>query len=101
MKSVAIAALLVVIAMGFVAALGRDFHSRERAVLDGIVVDVTQGGSDHKSPTPRLNRIEVRLADGRDVAITTGLPASATKGSTIRVSERVTPWGQVWYTLAN
>jgi hypothetical protein len=48
-----------------------------------------------------LNRIEARLDDGRNVTITSGLPNGLAAGARIRIAERITPWGQVWYTTAN
>lgn len=85
---------------GAAAGLIRDFYSRERAVLDATVTSVVPAGNDYKSPTPRLNRIDVRFADGREVSITSGLPNGLTPGAHIRVIERITPWKQVWYTVA-
>jgi hypothetical protein len=98
-KAIAIGTLVVVVVLGLAAGLGRDLLSRERARLDGTVVAATPGGTDFKAPTARADRIDVALGDGRRVALSGGSVAGPVPGTAVRVSERVTPWGQVWYAL--
>jgi hypothetical protein len=99
-KAVVLGLFVLLLLIGLAAGLTRDFYSRERGAYDATVTRVTPAGNDYKSPTPRLNKIEARLNDGREVAITSGLPNGLGAGARIRVIERITPWGQLWYTVA-
>ena len=99
-KAVVLGLFVLLLLIGLAAGLTRDFYSRERGAYDATVTRVTPAGNDYKSPTPRLNKIEARLDDGREVAITSGLPNGLGAGARIRVIERITPWGQLWYTVA-
>jgi len=99
-KAVVLGLFVALLLAGFAAGLTRDFYSRLRGTYDATVTGVTPAGKDYKSPTPRLNKIEARLDDGREVAITSGLPNGLWAGARIRVIERITPWGQLWYTVA-
>lgn len=90
-------ALLVV---GLMAGLARDFYSREQGRFEATVSAITPAGNDYKSPTPRLTKLDARTVDGRDIVITSGLLQGLAPGDKITVAARVTPWGQVWYSLA-
>ncbi len=89
--------LLLVI--GLMAGLTRDFYSRDVDRIYVIVTAVTPAGTDYKSPAPRLTKIEGSTVDGRTIAITSGLRPGFAPGDRIAVAVRVTPWGQTWYSL--
>ena len=94
-------ALLLV--AGIAAGLLRDTASKDRAFLAGVVTSVTAAGTDYKSPTPRLTRVDIRLDDGRGVFVSSGttLLRGLDTGARVKVAERQTPWGQTWYALVD
>ncbi len=102
-RAVLIGAFALLLLGGLAAGLLRDFASKPRAELAGTITSVTAAGNDHKSPTPRLTRVDVRLDDGRAVSVSSGsvLLRGLTEGMRVRVAERVTPWGQTWYALVD
>jgi hypothetical protein len=88
----------ILLAVGVAFGLARDLFSRERATLEGTVLAFDAG-----RPTPKWlpatpPSYSVRLADGRGVPVATTAAQGLPPGSQIRVTEWVTPWGQVWYT---
>ncbi len=87
------ALLAAAVALG----IWRDLGSRERSVVRGIVIDSEPGGSSPKSPGITPAKIKARLPDGRTVDVATTSARSVTTGSEIEISERVTPWGVVWF----
>ncbi len=102
-KTLLLIAFAGLLLAGFGAGLLRDFASKDRAVLGGTVTSVTADGTDYKSPTPRLTRLDIRLDDGREVFVSSGntLLRGLDAGARVRVAERVTPWGQTWYALVD
>lgn len=91
-------ALLLVV--GLMAGLARDFYSREQSRFEATVTTITPAGNDYKSPTPRLTKLDAKTVDGREIVITSGRLQGIAPGDRITVSARVTPWGQVWYARA-
>jgi hypothetical protein len=89
---------LVLLAAGVAWGLARDLFSRQKAVLTGTVVAIDLGNPVPKSSPAAPARFKARLPDGRVVDVATRNPQSATVGSTISITEWMTPWGQVWYT---
>lgn len=71
-KAFLLIAFVLVLVAGIAAGLLRDFASRDKAILGGIVTSVTAAGNDYKSPTPRLTRVDIRLDDGREVFVSSG-----------------------------
>lgn len=89
----------VLLVVGLMAGLTRDFYSRDADRIYVIVTAITPAGNDFKSPTPRLTKIEGKTVDGRTIEITSGLRPGFAPGDRIAVAVRVTPWGQTWYAL--
>lgn len=100
-KAVLLLLFVLLLAGGMIAGLVRDFASKDKAILGGVVTSVTLAGNDYKSPTPRLTRADIRLDDGRDIFVTSGstLLRGLDKGTRVKVAERRTPWGQTWYAV--
>ena len=89
----------ILLVVGLMAGLTRDFASRDVDRIYVIVTAITPAGNDYKSPTPRLTKLEGRTVDGREIVITSGLIRGIAPGDRIAVAVRVTPWGQTWYSL--
>ena len=88
-----LALLAAAVALG----IWRDLGSRERGVVRGIVVDSEPGGTSPKSPGLTVAKIKARLADGTIVDVATKQATGVSPGTEVELSERVTPWGVVWY----
>lgn len=100
MGKLALIGFALLLIVGLIAGLARDFYSRERDRFEAVVTAITPAGNDFKSPTPRLTKLEANTVDGRPIVITSGRLQGIAPGDRISVSARVTPWGQVWYALA-
>lgn len=90
-------ALAVLIAASF----ARTALSFERAIYDAKVLtfDAAPGNEVREVPLP--GEISALLSDGRTVRFMLDTADTLRPGTTVRVSERVAPWGETWYRLAH
>jgi len=86
------------LAVGIAFGLARDLLSREQGNSTGTVLSFDAGWPRPKWLPGTPPHFTVRLADGAVVSVATTDPRGAPPGSEIRITEWVTPWGQVWYT---
>lgn len=89
---------LLLLAGGFAWGLARDLLSRQRAVLTGTIVSIDAGNPVPKWLPATPPRYKVRLPDGRIIDVAAKGPPTSQAGTTLSITEWVTPWGQVWYT---
>jgi hypothetical protein len=75
--------------------------SRERAVHNGKVLTFTPAPGNEVRNILLPGDIAALLADGRTVRLQLNSADDMKTGTAIRVSERVAPWGEVWYRLAD
>lgn len=88
---------LLLLGVGVAWGLARDLFSREKSVLTGTVIAVDPGYSVSKVLPATPPSYQVRLPDGRVVDVAARLQLAHTDDE-IRVTEWMTPWGQIWYT---
>jgi hypothetical protein len=89
---------LALLAAGIAWGITRDLFSRQRGTMVGIVTAVDLGNAIPKWLPATPPRYTVRLPDGRLIDVATMTPRNIPVGSSIAITEWVTPWGQVWYT---
>lgn len=97
-QKIVVVLVLLAAAMLIAAAVRRSVVSRERAVVDAHVV--TQPGDEARN-LPLGGTLTSRLADGRTIAIDVPADIALKPGAAVRLSERIAPWGEVWYRLAD
>lgn len=95
-----IAIVLAVLIAFVVASVARTVLSRERAQFDGKVSAVLRVPNNDARNTPLPDDLSVLLSDGRTVTVQAGRGSDFKKGAAVRISERVAPWGEVWFKLA-
>lgn len=79
--------------------LGR-YASTSIATMSGHVVAVERGRSLYKFPGRRASsQLRVKLANEELVDVTVPEPGDLSAGDDVVVAKRVTPWGQVWFSL--
>ena len=98
-KSLWLGLFILVIAICVAFGVARDLYSRERGTVRGTVVEAETGSTSPKSPGLTPTKIRAKLANGEVVDVVTKETRAIAPGTEIEISERVTPWGQVWYKL--
>ncbi len=92
---------LVAAAILVVASTGRSIVSRQRGEVDARVVSYSAQPGDEARNLPLGGDLTVALPDGRTVEVPVSVDRGYRPGQTVRLSERVAPWREVWYRLAN
>ena len=90
---------LALLAVGVMFGVARDLYSRERGVVQGMVVDIDAGGAASKAQPLRGPCVKVKLTDGTIVDVAVTGTSGLTANQTVSLSEMIMPWGQVWYKL--
>lgn len=90
-------ALAVLIAASF----ARTTLSVERAIFDAKVLTFEAAAGNEVREVPLPGEITALLSDGRTVRFMLNTADPQRPGATVRVSERVAPWGETWYRLAH
>lgn len=101
MSKIVVVLVLLAAAMLIAASVRRSVVSRERAVVDAHVVRFEPQPGDEARNLPFGGTLTSRLADGRTIAIDVPADIALKPGAAVRLSERIAPWGEVWYRLAD
>lgn len=99
MKALVVIVLLA-LAVAIAASVARTALSRERAVVDAVVIEYLPQSGNESRTIPLPGDILVRLSDGRAARLVLDTADDMKPGRAVRVSERIAPWGEVWYRLA-
>ena len=89
-----------VLAALIVASFARTTLSFERAVYSAKVLTFEDQPDNAVRELPLPGEISALLSDGRTVRVRLDAAETIRPGATVRVSERVAPWGETWYRLA-
>lgn len=100
MKAVVVIVLLAIAAL-VALSVYRSLFSIERAVLGATVIAFAPAPGRDSRNVHLPGEIKVKLSDGRVVTLQSTGELEFKPGTQIRVSERVAPWGEVWYRLVD
>ncbi|MEQ1671065.1 MAG: hypothetical protein ABL893_09425 [Hyphomicrobium sp.] len=89
-----------VMAVLIAASYARTLLSHERAAFDAKVIAFEAAANAETANTIVPGEITALLSDGRLVRILLNDTNEIRPGTKIRVSERVAPWGETWYRVA-
>lgn len=91
------AALLI---FTLIAGIARTYHSREQDRFEAIVLPATaSAAAEDGSPLAKMVKFEAKTTDDRTITVVSSRKQAPAPGDRIKVSTRVTLWGQKWYAL--